>query len=218
MNNDCNKGGVFLSRPTWIAAQYEEGLEQFLSSIEELGYEPRTLGTTEFAIGNPLDKVIEMMKNCKGVITLGYPQIFSEKGAIKDIPKNDMHFCTEWNHVEAAIGHALGLPVFIIYHNKIEKRGVFAPNAFPATPYELNLSFPEWSKSPQIQGALREWAKIIERKVLPHPLNFSNPKLGPTCPNCSTETKQKYLSRLTEVRAKAYGGASHSCTDCGYII
>lgn len=218
MNQDVRKIGVFVSRPTWIGDQYKAGLENFLSSINEFGYDPRTLGTTEYAIGNPLDKVIEMMKICKGLIVLGYPQIFIKSGHFKDgICQENMSFCTEWNHVEAAIGLTLKLPVFIIFQKGLEKRGIFAPNAFPGTPYEVDLSSPQWSSSDHIKGALREWMQLIKyNEKVPNDFPKSIKSI-PTCPNCSTEIKPKYMNPVTKSQALLYSGVTHDCK-CGFMM
>lgn len=66
---------VFVSRPTWVAREYEEGIEAFIDYLKRENFDPHTLGTTDFPVESPLDEVIELMKNSTGVIVLGYPQI-----------------------------------------------------------------------------------------------------------------------------------------------
>ena len=35
---------VFLSRPTWVAKEFEEGKQAFLNLLDTLDFKPRTIG------------------------------------------------------------------------------------------------------------------------------------------------------------------------------
>ena len=70
---------IFISRPTWVPDEFKKGLENFLSFLEEMDLNPRTLGSTDYPNESPLDEVISIMSECKGIIVLGYPQIFISK-------------------------------------------------------------------------------------------------------------------------------------------
>lgn len=66
---------IFISRSNWVDESYRKGLEIFLTRLNDLGFQPRTLGTTDYSTKAPLDGVIEIMNQCKGAVILGYPQI-----------------------------------------------------------------------------------------------------------------------------------------------
>jgi hypothetical protein len=75
---------VFLSRPTWISKEYTKGLDNFLGFLSGHNLLPRTIGVSDYPNKSPLDKVISVMNECKGVIILGYPQIIVRTGIVKD--------------------------------------------------------------------------------------------------------------------------------------
>lgn len=74
---------IFLSRPTWIPPEFESGIKTFLTQLENLGLIPRTLGVSDYPNKAPLDEVIDILKDCKGAIILGIPQIEIRAGSIK---------------------------------------------------------------------------------------------------------------------------------------
>ncbi len=59
---------IFISRPTWIAEEFKEGLIGFLSFLDTHDIKPRTLGSTDYPTESPLDEVIAIMDDCKGAI------------------------------------------------------------------------------------------------------------------------------------------------------
>ena len=111
---------IFLSRPTWVSPDFEEGLNVFLMSLANLGLTPRTLGSTDYPSKAPLDEVLEIMDQCQGAIILGYPQLIMESGKIKDSDiDTSISLPTEWNHIEAALAYSKSLPTMIFPLDKV---------------------------------------------------------------------------------------------------
>jgi hypothetical protein len=145
---------IFLSRPTWIDPQFEEGLEGFMTLLSNLKLEPKTLGVSDYPTKTPLDEVIEIMKHCKGTIVLGYPQIQIDSGQVKN--KNidpPLTLATEWNHIEAALAYANGLPLLLIHHEGVS-RGIFDRGVLNAFVHSIDLTKSNWAVSKEINGAL----------------------------------------------------------------
>lgn len=160
---------VFVSRPTWIAEPFQAGLDGFLGILQDFDLNPRTLGSTDYPVQSPLDEVIRIMRECSGAIILGYPQILVEVGQVKDIPVDEpLLLGTEWNHIEAGLAHACGLPMLIIHHNGI-KRGIFDRGTVGRFIYEIDLERPEWPLAENIRGAVNTW----RRSLLTTPANTS---------------------------------------------
>lgn len=147
---------VFVSRPTWVADEFSSGLQLFLARLEDLGLRPRTIGVTDYPVKGPLDEVVELLKKCRGAVILGYPQIHVASGAVKDKTVENIFLPTEWNHIEAGIAHALGIPLLVVHHSNVV-RGIFDRGAINSFIYERNLSVPNWAFSPEITGALKQW-------------------------------------------------------------
>jgi hypothetical protein len=152
---------VFVSRPTWVAPEFQRGLDGFVGILGNAGLRPRTLGVTDQPSKIPLDEVIQLLDACSGAIILGYPQILATAGSIKNQPlANPLTLATEWNHIEAGLAHARALPLLVVHHLGVG-RGVFDHGAIPSFIYEANLTDPAWSLSIQISGALDRWKRDV---------------------------------------------------------
>ena len=161
---------IFLSRPTWIEDRFAPALNDFLTTLDNLGITPRTLGTTDYPSQVPLDEVIGIMEACQGAIILGYPQISIEAGSIKQSPiTNQFSMATEWNHIEAALAYSGQIPLLMVHHNDVS-RGVFDRGVMNAFVHSMDLSERSWHLDAGFNGALTNWKENC-RDGLP---NFSN--------------------------------------------
>lgn len=116
---------IFVSRPNWIPKSFEIGINSFYNLLKANGLNPRTIGQTDFPSKCPLDEVISLLHKCEGTIVLGIPQIDIITGTIKgEKLLNELQLGTEWNHIEAALTHALNLPMLVVHHKTIG-RGIF---------------------------------------------------------------------------------------------
>lgn len=152
---------IFLSRPTWVGPEYEQGLELFIRYLTDSNFSPRTLGTTDYPTQSPLDEVILLMQQCKGAIILGYPQIFVESGRIKnETIDSPISLGTEWNHIEAALAYSLNIPILVI-HDLNVSRGIFCRGTINSFLYSTDLKNPNWFMENDILGALKTWGNRL---------------------------------------------------------
>lgn len=150
---------IFLSRPTWISDDCRSGLDGFLRVLESAELRPRTVGTTDFPTAAPLDEVIKLMAECSGAVILGYPQISVTAGSIKGTAVDrEFKLPTEWNHIEAGLAHASGLPLLVIHHTGVN-RGIFDRGAIGKFIYEVDFSDPSWPLRAEINGAVANWKR-----------------------------------------------------------
>lgn len=159
---------IFISRPTWVAQEFESGLDKFLVLLESYDLKPRTLGSSDYPTESPLDEVIEIMSECVGAIVLGYPQIEIKNGTLKGnniCDTSPIILPTEWNHIEAGLAYAKGLPLLVIHHKGIN-RGVFDRGALNKFLHEVNMSSDSWFSDGPIMGALSAWRKRLLEKPL----------------------------------------------------
>ncbi len=148
---------IFISRPNWVDESYRKGLEIFLTRLNDLGFQHRTLGTTDYQTKAPLDGVIEIMSQCKGAVILGYPQISINSGSIKGKKLEEtIVLPTEWNHIEAGLAYSKQLPLLVIHHIGII-RGIFDRGAINGFLFSKDLTDPAWSTEEDISGAIRSW-------------------------------------------------------------
>ncbi len=206
---------VFVSRPTWVSPVFDAGLKVFLTSLENIGLTPRTLGSTDYPSKAPLDEVIEIMNECHGAIILGYPQILVSEGKIKgsDI-KCDLMLPTEWNHIEAALAYSKGIPLIIFHHNGVS-RGIFDRGVMNAFVYEVDFESPTWSMDSALNGAIQKWRSNCESGNANFGITVAADPDKPICPNCTTNAKPIYLSALPQSFRK-FG--KWRCPVCNYMV
>lgn len=206
---------IFLSRPSFIHDQFKKGLDNFLAHLSAHELIPRTVGTTDYPTISPLDTVINIMKDCKGAIILGYPQISIEKGAIKNQNINiPLSLATEWNHIEASLAYAMKIPLLLIHHKDIT-RGIFDRGTMNCFIYEKDLTDASWALSQEIMGSFKEWKRHMCDASFSNSnkLHISSDK--PICPNCSTENKPVYMSKIPKDFVR-FEDANYECTKCKY--
>jgi hypothetical protein len=209
---------VFVSRPTWVAAEFEAGLAAFLRVLRSLDLTPRTLGATDYPSKAPLDEVIALMDKCAGAVILGYPQLVVETGHLKGVPINQaLELPTEWNHIEAGLAYARGLPLLII-HNRGVRRGIFDRGAMSAFLYEADLTKPGWPVEEGIHGAVQKWKN--DCLTTPNPTAtsglVSEEPNKPACPNCSKAGRPFFLRPIPTPFSTVAGG-TWECSKCGYV-
>ncbi|MDH5525185.1 MAG: hypothetical protein OEY01_14510 [Desulfobulbaceae bacterium] len=205
---------IFLSRPTWVLSEFEEGLKIFILCLENMELIPRTLGASDYPSKSPLDEVIEIMSQCSGAIILGYPQITIEQGRLKNIEiKPSMSLSTEWNHIEAALAYSQSLPILVVHHNTVS-RGIFDRGVMNAFVHKVDMEIPSWSMNKAFSGALKKW----KENCISGNSNFPgrSPKTFDEniCPNCSTASKLIYMSKLSGA-FKDFG--DWHCPKCEYM-
>lgn len=148
---------VFVSRPNWVSPEYQRGLDGFLRVLGAMELRPRTVGATDYPTEAPLDEVIRVMSECSGAVILGYPQLVVSTGVLKGTPLGaPIELPTEWNHIEAGLAYARGLPLLVAHHATVS-RGVFDRGALARFLYTIDFSNEAWSLLPEVQGALATW-------------------------------------------------------------
>jgi hypothetical protein len=152
---------IFLSRPNWVAPEFEQGLEAFTNILTSYDINPRTLGISDSPTNTPLDEVISIMDQCVGAIILGYPQIEIKNGFLKGKQIDlTVTLATEWNHIEAGLAYAKGLPLLVIHHTGVQG-GIFDRGAISKFLYEIDLSRSTWFSEKPILGAINAWRQKL---------------------------------------------------------
>ena len=215
---------IFLSRPNWVAPIYKEGLNNFLNLLRSHKLNPRTIGKTDFPSKSPMDEVIDLLYKCEGAIILGYPQIQAKTGFVKDKEiVNPLFLSTEWNHIEAGLARALGLPLLVIHDIDI-KRGIFDRGVLNSFLYQKDFSDKSWSISEEIIGSLTQWKNNLKPIFNLHTKvqNDEKPKIkwgcfvfegddGIYCPFCYNTDGIKMLTIRLDIKFR-------QCTNCGRKI
>lgn len=130
-----------------------------MSHLKRKELTPRTLGATDYPTESPLDEVIALMKECRGAIIWGYPQIIVKSGFIKDQELvTPFSLETEWNHIEAALADSQYIPLLVL-HDFTVSRGSFDRGVLNSFICPVHFHEPSWYTEDRISGALATWIK-----------------------------------------------------------
>jgi hypothetical protein len=117
------KISVFLSYPKPCFGQQKEFIEKATQFLRSHGFEPRTLGVTDYDMDAPLKAIRRLMLECNGLITVAFRRTFVEKGtaqfrtdveSMKEESIDGIWFTTPWAHIEPAMAYQIGLPILIL--------------------------------------------------------------------------------------------------------
>lgn len=128
---------VFASTPSKLDDNQRASQSFIYGRLKALGLEPRTLGSTDPGVYNPLHEVRTLARHCAGGIILGYSQITADRAHrfnVKTLPDGSVAFAndvirryrapTPWNQLETGILFGLGMPLFVLKQDGIEG-GIF---------------------------------------------------------------------------------------------
>ncbi len=160
---------VFVSCPSILNKEQEKAKKIIINELDDLGFEPRALGKTDYPSDFPLKEVLVIAKHCSGGVILGFEQFFTNNGIWKRGSKEeymqngDISFPTPWNNIETGILFSLGIPIMIFKEEKITG-GVFDKGITDVFIHKIPIG--EFSESDK--KALREAILNWQRKVRSH--------------------------------------------------
>lgn len=133
--------------------------------LNERGLETRTLGVTDAPVAAPLQDVERLMRTCRGAMILGLAQVHIIEGISKDgtserASVRDAYLPTPWNHLEAGMAFALGLPVLVLREEGVSG-GIFDPGASDRFVHQAELS-QAWIRSSEFQQIMDRWLEDFQ--------------------------------------------------------
>lgn len=82
------KHAIFLSYPKPFHKRQEVFIKKVKGYLWERGFEPRTLGVTDYDMNAPLTAIRQLMLESNGLLTIAFRRNYIEKGIGK--PKSDI--------------------------------------------------------------------------------------------------------------------------------
>lgn len=173
---------IFFSYPKPWSSKQTTFVERVSSYLKERGFEPRTLGVTDYDMDAPLRAIRRLMLESNGLVTVALSRTQVKKGIaklrgpdkkLKSQALADCWFTTPWAHIEAAMAYQLGLPILIFREQGVLADGVLEPGIVGLYMPEIDLesdledyfASPEWTQPMgQWEGRVR---RVIERKGQP---------------------------------------------------
>ncbi len=129
--------------------------------LEELSLEPRTLGSSDYPLDFPLKEVRAIAKHCAGGLILGFSQERAsdvQRFGRANLPNRS--YPTPWNHLEAGILFALGLPLLIWRERDIEG-GVFDNGVTGTFVHAFEDDFSSDNKG--VRAVFSKWQSEVSR-------------------------------------------------------
>lgn len=160
---------IFISMGTPYNDRYlafRDELENMLRS--DCNCDPRIIGKNEYPDGNPLKKILDVMRDCQGVIVVAYERKHILKGSERRGSDNQVLLdnkviTTPWNHVESAMAFALGIPLYIICQSDLHEEALIESKM---DWYVQKISItPKSLREKSVSDSIKSW---VDHKVLPY--------------------------------------------------
>lgn len=178
----ASQSPIFFSYPKPWSEEQERFVERVCSYLEHRGFQPRTLGVTDYDMDAPLHAIRRLMLESNGFVTVALKRIHVATGTtmrrgpgspFEETALEDQWLTTPWPHIEAAMAFQLGLPILVFRERGVLADGVleagvigaYMPEIDPSTSLDDYFSSPEWTQPMgQWEGRVR---RVIEHKGKP---------------------------------------------------
>ena len=172
---------VFMSYPTPCFARQQAFVGRITQFLKSQGFEPRTLGVTDYDMDAPLKAIRRLMHESNGLITIAFRRTFIEKGTLRyqsDIdlqgtPIDGKWMTTPWPHIEAAMAYQLGLPILIYREKGVIDDGILEKGVVGSYMPEFDLDNlnEDYFMSQEWSGIIGKWQgyvrAVVEKKGNP---------------------------------------------------
>ncbi|MDF0645033.1 MAG: hypothetical protein P0111_13465 [Nitrospira sp.] len=124
-----NELNVFVS----VGGTATEKQETFVRAVEDRlrseGLVPHTVGRNTFSADAPLRTVTELLDRCSGTVVIALERTYfaagiEKRGGAKESALTEVKLPTPWNHIEAAMSYARGLPLMVIVEAGLKSEGL----------------------------------------------------------------------------------------------
>ena len=142
ITND-NKIKVFLSRPNPFLPNQQEFIDRFREELLKHDIETITLVADDYDLTDSMNYLKGMIKQCYGMVIIGFMQIFIEKGYKKkggtpnpsfffpnEIDLSGQALTSPFCHIEGTMGLLNDLPLLIINEEGVREEGIIAGGKF----------------------------------------------------------------------------------------
>ncbi|MBE2241392.1 MAG: hypothetical protein IAE86_01435 [Burkholderiaceae bacterium] len=157
-----NELNVFVS----VGGTATEKQEAFVRAVEDRlrseGLVPHTVGRNTFSADAPLKAVTALLDRCSGTVVIALERTYfaagiEKRGGPKESALAEVRLATPWNHIEAAMSYARGLPLLVIVETGLKSEGLIergydwyvqwvVPDAAALTSNEFNGVLASWKQ------------------------------------------------------------------------
>lgn len=162
------KISVFLSYPRPYLKRQEEFIKVVCEYLEGRGFQPRTLGVTDYDLNEPLVAIRGLMMESNGLLTIAFRRALIKEGTGK--PDSDLENTNSYDlsgcwmtspycHIEPAMAFQIGLPILIFREKGVIEDGILEKGITGTYLPEFNLDQPAESyfQSPEWRQLIGKW-------------------------------------------------------------
>ncbi|MCC0643842.1 MULTISPECIES: hypothetical protein [unclassified Clostridioides] len=169
------KHSIFLSYPQPFTQNQVDFIKEIKTYLEGIGFEPRTLGVTDYDMTTPLVAIRRLMLESNGLLTVAFRRSHIEKGSSKpnsDINKESIDLSDRWItspycHIEPAMAFQIGLPILVLREEGVIADGILERGATATylPEFDLNKPVKEYLDSEEWKQLIREWEWYVRSVV-----------------------------------------------------
>lgn len=172
---------VFLSYPQPHKKCQENFINKIKSYLRSRGFEPRTLGVTDYDMDEPLAAIRRLMLESNGMLTIAFRRTFVENGQIRPDSDNGkkstsmqgIWITSPYCHIEPAMAFQIGLPILILREQGVLADGILEKGVTGTYLPEFDLNNPveDYLKSEEWNQIIGKWEgyvrQVVENKGCP---------------------------------------------------
>ncbi|MGR5364360.1 hypothetical protein ACPV54_26150 [Vibrio mediterranei] len=163
---------IFLSYPRPYNNKQQVFIEALSKYLVSRGYEPRTLGVTDYDMDAPLKAIRRLMLESNGLITIAFRRALIIQGKGKPDTSDEYSLDSRWltspySHIEPAMAFQVGLPILILRESKVIADGILEQGVLGTYMPEFNLSNPsgDYLNSKEFSQLIRKWESQVEQVI-----------------------------------------------------
>lgn len=173
---------VFLSYPKPCFGRQKAFVDFISTYLSQRGFNPRTLGVTDYDMDAPLTAIRRLMLESNGLLTIAFRRTFVEKGTarlrtdistLKEESIDGQWLTTPWAQIEPSMAYQLGLPVMILREKGVLADGILERGVIGLYMPEFDLDQPlaDYFSTAEWNGIIGKWEgyvrAVVERKGKP---------------------------------------------------
>ena len=173
---------IFLSYPKPCFGSQKAFVDRIFGQLVERGFEPRTLGVTDYDMDAPLTAIRRLMLESNGLLTIAFRRTYIEKGTarlrtdiktLKEESVDGRWLTTPWAHIEPAMAYQLGLPVLILREKGVLADGILEHGVVGLymPEFDLDQAVDDYVAAAEWRGIIGKWEgyvrAVVDRKGRP---------------------------------------------------
>lgn len=144
---------VFFSRPNPFLEKQQTFITQFQEMLNKSGIKTVTLQADNYDLTDTINYFKGMIRQCYGIVIIGFKQVFIEKGQKKrggcinpnffhpqEIDLSGQALTSPFCHIEGTIGLLYDLPLLIINEEGVREEGIIKGGKFSTKTKCFNLN------------------------------------------------------------------------------